>query len=440
MKIKILKTFLITFLSFLSYTICLVAQQPQWLPANGIDNNYIVGIDFYQKDPDTAYAIGTSGTFLSTDAGKNWSKVSSFLSDIGPIKIDPTNSKIIYTRVVWAIDPDFTVSYVSRDGGQTWQGLFTSLSRYEGGSIVEFDPNDPKTIYIGTGPGTLRKSTDGGDNWDSLALPENDMSCLAISQTNDNILYLGSIHGVLKSTDKGATWKQVGFSFQVNNVSSLVVDPTNPNIVYAGLFSFGGTLGGIYKSTDGGKTWNPQNNNIDSTDQSVGVLKINPKNHEQIFRMYSGPHPPRHLMYISTDGGNSWLDYDQGLSQSHGITSIAIDIKKNRVFVGTVSGIYFNDLILNNYYKPTPIFELYQNYPNPTNGSTTISYKLVFENFVTLEIYDVLGEKIKLLVNKFQYIGKHSVVFNVTGLASGTYFYKLTAGNYAQTKKIMVLK
>ncbi|MFA6979436.1 MAG: Ig-like domain-containing protein [Ignavibacteriaceae bacterium] len=89
---------------------------------------------------------------------------------------------------------------------------------------------------------------------------------------------------------------------------------------------------------------------------------------------------------------------------------------------------------------------LYQNYPNPFNPSTMISYQLPQSSFVTLKVFDVLGNEIKTLVSEFQQAGRHNYEFgSATGgtnyeLTSGVYFYQLRAGDFVQTKKLVVLK
>ncbi|MFH1197473.1 MAG: T9SS type A sorting domain-containing protein [bacterium] len=98
-------------------------------------------------------------------------------------------------------------------------------------------------------------------------------------------------------------------------------------------------------------------------------------------------------------------------------------------------------------------FELYQNYPNPFNPTTTIKYSIhAFEStlhgrgfrgglqHVTLKIYNILGQEVTTLVNKEQKPGYYSIEFNASGLASGIYFYKLAAGNFIATKKLLLLK
>lgn len=85
-------------------------------------------------------------------------------------------------------------------------------------------------------------------------------------------------------------------------------------------------------------------------------------------------------------------------------------------------------------------FTLFQNYPNPFNPSTTISFNLNKADLVKLEIFDVLGNKIETLVNKFLQQGNYSFTFNSQGLSSGIYYYRLTSGNFMSSKKMTILK
>lgn len=83
---------------------------------------------------------------------------------------------------------------------------------------------------------------------------------------------------------------------------------------------------------------------------------------------------------------------------------------------------------------------LEQNYPNPFNPSTTISYEIPERSFVTIKIYNVLGNEIVTLVNEEKLKGSYEIEFNGTGLPSGIYFYRLHAGNFVRTKKMVLLK
>ena len=85
-------------------------------------------------------------------------------------------------------------------------------------------------------------------------------------------------------------------------------------------------------------------------------------------------------------------------------------------------------------------FFLSQNYPNPFNPSTTIHYSIPELSFVTLKVYDVLGNEIVTLVNEEKPAEEYNIEFNATSLSSGIYFYKLMAGNYVETKKMLLIK
>jgi len=85
-------------------------------------------------------------------------------------------------------------------------------------------------------------------------------------------------------------------------------------------------------------------------------------------------------------------------------------------------------------------FILRQNYPNPFNPSTTIKYQIPELSFVILKVYDVLGNEIVILVNEEKSVGSYDVEFNGTELVSGIYFYRLQAGEFVATKKMVLLK
>jgi hypothetical protein len=85
-------------------------------------------------------------------------------------------------------------------------------------------------------------------------------------------------------------------------------------------------------------------------------------------------------------------------------------------------------------------FALEQNYPNPFNPTTTISYSLPLKSQVELAIYNALGESVMQLVNEEKSIGSYEVNFNATNLPSGIYFYRLKAGSFVETKKMVLLR
>jgi len=85
-------------------------------------------------------------------------------------------------------------------------------------------------------------------------------------------------------------------------------------------------------------------------------------------------------------------------------------------------------------------FKLYQNFPNPFNPTTTIDYQIPSTQFVTIAIYDILGKEVNLVLKKEQMAGRYSIQWNAGNAPSGVYFYRLTAGNFSETKRLLLLK
>jgi predicted extracellular nuclease len=102
---------------------------------------------------------------------------------------------------------------------------------------------------------------------------------------------------------------------------------------------------------------------------------------------------------------------------------------------GTVTGVrvYQTEIIPGTY-------SLEQNFPNPFNPTTTIQYGLPVSSTVTLTVYNIIGQEVMTLVNSYQNAGIYSVNFDASRLSSGMYLYRITAGNFVQVKKMMLLK
>ena len=91
--------------------------------------------------------------------------------------------------------------------------------------------------------------------------------------------------------------------------------------------------------------------------------------------------------------------------------------------------------------KPVPTeYSLAQNYPNPFNPATVIHYSLPAAGFVTLKVYNILGEEAGTLVNEFQEAGYKSASWDAAGLPSGIYLYRLISGSFTDLKKMMVVR
>jgi hypothetical protein len=95
---------------------------------------------------------------------------------------------------------------------------------------------------------------------------------------------------------------------------------------------------------------------------------------------------------------------------------------------------------INEDYSSINFFSLSNNYPNPFNPSTKISWQSPVCGHQVLKVFDALGREVKILVNEEREAGHHSIDFNASDLPSGVYFYQLKAGDFIQTKKMLLLK
>ncbi len=148
------------------------------------------------------------------------------------------------------------------------------------------------------------------------------------------------------------------------------------------------------------------------------------------------------------DGEEDWVDkYLEGTDAQ----DIEVDNDGNVYVTGYNSGVNGFDFCTIKYSQQTSDikdngnlylteFKLYQNYPNPFNPTTIISYTVPEMEFVTLKVYDVLGNEVATLVNEEKTAGDYEVEFFGNGLTSGIYFYQLKAGGFIQTKKMVFIK
>lgn len=138
----------------------------------------------------------------------------------------------------------------------------------------------------------------------------------------------------------------------------------------------------------------------------------------------------------------SIVGFIEYVTKSSGNTSAYIELDQNG---NPIAASYFEPAT-----STTPIenttpaiasdFRLNQNYPNPFNPSTVISYDLKTAGQVKLDIYNALGQHVATLVNGTEAAGSHNVTFNASQLNSGLYFYKLQAGDFSKTRKMMLIK
>jgi hypothetical protein len=141
----------------------------------------------------------------------------------------------------------------------------------------------------------------------------------------------------------------------------------------------------------------------------------------------------------ATVGGNTWIAVNYDPATFPGYFNLRAEISRD----GFIYWIDSTQLIVTGVEdgELQPLtYNLEQNYPNPFNPSTVISYQLPVGGNVSLKVFDVLGNEVVTLVAEYKPAGRYEVVFNAASLPSGVYFYQLKAGDYVDTKKMLLIK
>lgn len=281
------------------------------------------------------------------------------------------------------------------------------------------------TIYAGTNEATY-KTLNGGANWSMLTSQIDSVHAIAASGST---IYLGTYSGLYASTNSGLSFVARNNGLSNLNINALAISGTN---AFVGVGT-PASIGGIYLSTNYGYNWTSVNNGI-PTNQQVYVITISGTN---IFASTSTG------IYLSTNNGTNWTNKTQNMNNIGGIHMISI--QNNYIFVGTANGLWrrlYSDIIsgIENIPETVTNYSLSQNFPNPFNPSTKISYSIPKSELVTLKVYDILGKEVSTLLNEVHSPGTYSLDFNSKALTSGIYLYKLQAGNYIQTRRMLLIK
>jgi hypothetical protein len=147
-------------------------------------------------------------------------------------------------------------------------------------------------------------------------------------------------------------------------------------------------------------------------------------------------------VYRSVDGGSTWQQLRTGMTTSSTL-GIAVN-DSGVVFVGTLNGQVYRSaqptVSMVDHSEHPWEFALYQNYPNPFNPSTTIRFAIPDSRFTLLRIFNLLGQQVATLVNEMKQAGQYEVKWDAEGLASGVYLYRLEAGEFQETKRMVLMR
>jgi hypothetical protein len=230
-------------------------------------------------------------------------------------------------------------------------------------------------------------------------------------------------------------------------VNCIYVDPTNADNVIV-VYSNYNVLS-LFNSTNGGNSWvNISGNleqNFNGTGNGPSVRWIDAITTGGTTTYYAATSTG--LYSTSNLNGNSTIWAQEGPSTIGNVVCpmVAARSSDGLVVVATHGAGVFsaNQTVVGVESNPVSIpnsFSLSQNYPNPFNPSTKINFSLPSPNNVKITLYDMAGKKVAEILNQELAGGSHTVNFNAANLASGTYIYRIQAGNFVEAKKMVLLK
>ena len=244
--------------------------------------------------------LGTTNSWLyeSMDGGASWYRLSKLDASadliLDHIVVDAANPSTVYVAA-WKLDQPGGGLWVSRDGGRNW----SAIEGLRGQSIRAFAtaPSNPAMLYAGTLEGVFR-STDSGATWTQISPPGSkeihEVESLAIDPADPDVVYAGTWHLPWKTTDGGKSWENIKKGvIDDSDVFSIIIDPAEPKIVFASACS------GIYKSANAAKLFK-KIEGIPDTARRTRVLKQDPANRDVV---YAGT---TEGLYKTLNGGKSF--------------------------------------------------------------------------------------------------------------------------------------
>lgn len=333
------------------------------------------------------FAVGNNGTIVySTNTGNNWSVSPSVTS------ANLFGAELNYTYC-YAAGNNGTIIY-SYDEGANWFQVSSGTTRNL--KAIGLNPQFQSVVIAVGEKGTILRSTDSGINWSNISLADTTITFYDISHEglyfDVNIMCIvGNGGRIYKSTNQGLTWVQKP-SGTTNTLRRIYFHTQDSAVVV-------GDNGTIRFTTNGGETWFTDSFfNSPSTRHFKGVALVNRGN--KTYSAFSDS-----LFFVSDE-------------------PITIGIKQASSEVPNG-------------------FSLSQNYPNPFNPITKIRFNIPSfgkERYISLVIYDILGKEIETLVNENLRPGIYEAYFDGSKYSSGVYFYKLTAGDFTETKRMALIK
>jgi photosystem II stability/assembly factor-like uncharacterized protein len=385
-------------------------------------------IDFVSED----IGMGVGGCYIykTLDGGHSWTQIYESSDQ------NFSGLKMLDSLHIWVTGYDSVFS--STDGGISW---FSPKLNEDAGQVRGVDFLDSKTGIVFSGTTYNYVTTDGGGSWKKYAISDTQFitSLNKVQFTDPGHLWFANQSGVWLSRDTARTWTL----FPIENAFAPFdfVDS-----LYGWLTIWGGQYKRIAFTSDGGLSWNY----IDKpyAFQTTDMTTYREGNFYGGIVMFEAGYDGSLLKYRQ---GDSYI-YKIPTYTGNPLNSFASHRKGNNLHLWVAGDgmtlLHSVEYTTDEVEEPNLIitkYALFQNYPNPFNPSTKITFTIGKYIYTNLRIYDILGREVITLVNGMQFAGEHTIDWSGTNSAgqkvcSGIYFYRLQAGEYVETKKLVLLK
>ncbi len=385
------------------------------------DNNKWQQVSSFTSD-EIVYAItydangniyaGTWGgkIYKSSDSGHTWTVINSD----------------IHVGFIWSLKAVGSYIFAATEQGlYRFNGSEWTLIGFSGIDVHAVTADNSGNLYAGTYGAGVYVSADLGVTWTAInsGLGYN-LTIQALTVTPSSQVFAATLGGGVFKYN-GSAWTQLNISY--NFVWALA--STSTNVLLAGTYG-----DGLYISQDGGTTWT-KSNNLNA--QFIYSISVDGSNNIYVSSWASG-------VYSSSDMGATWTSLGMN---GFGVSSLVVNPNDGNVYAGTKAGQMFMMASVNSTTAvsdkteemPTK-FELNQNYPNPFNPTTTIRFAIPVAGEYTLTVYNIIGQKVAVLMEGQLQRGLHTVIFNASNFASGIYIYRLSGQNVNITKKMILTK
>jgi hypothetical protein len=404
---------------------------------------WIAPIIAHPKTSGTFY-VARQKVYTSTNNGGNWTAVSPNINGTSAVRemaISQSDPNIMFATSGSNV-------FKSTDAGATWVNVTTGLPgrTITSVSIYPTNPNDVFLTYSGFGTDKVYKSTNGGNTWVSISgnlpdTPVNDIFIYPNNPGNPNTFFVATDIGIFLSENDGANWFEI--TTDMPNTVVMHLDFSTGNQMLRA-----GTHGrGVFEAfVDFIMPVDLISFVANETDKKVVLnwktaTEINNSHFEVERKLKNQEWEKLGIVAGSgtiTEFKNYFYEDDFSSLPYNGTVLYRL---KQVDFNGTFE--YSEIIAIDVKYNPTQIL-ISQNFPNPFNPNTVINYQLPAASIVILKIFDILGNEIETLVNEEQPAGVYEINWDAAsiagGMPNGVYFYRIQAGSFVETKKMLYLK